>query len=43
MLRLKHEIASGKIKANGGAVEVTVLLEDGSVYPQKGKLTFTGE
>ena len=43
MLRLKHEIASGKIKAKDGAVEVTVLMEDGSVYPQKGKLTFTGE
>ena len=43
MLRLKHEIASGKIKAKDGAVEVTLLMEDGSVYPQKGKLTFTGE
>ena len=42
MLRLKHEIASGKIKAKDGAVEVTLLMEDGSVYPQKGKLTFTG-
>ena len=43
MLRLKHEIASGKIKAKDGAVEVTVLMEDGSVYPLKGTLTFTGE
>ena len=43
MLRLKHEIASGKIKAKDGAVEVTLLMEDGSVYSQKGKLTFTGE
>lgn len=44
MLRLKHEIAAGKVKANkDGAMEVTLLMEDGSVYPQKGKLTFTGE
>ncbi len=43
MLRLKHEVASGKIKAKDGAVEVTLLMEDGSTYPQKGKLTFTGE
>ena len=44
MLRLKHEIAAGKVKANkDGALEVTLLMEDGSVYPQKGKLTFTGE
>lgn len=44
MLRLKHEIASGKVKANkDGAVEVSLLMEDGSVYPQKGRLTFTGE
>lgn len=44
MLRLKHEIAAGKVKANkDGAMEITLLMEDGSVYPQKGKLTFTGE
>lgn len=44
MLRLKHEIASGKIQATqDGGVEVTLLMEDGSTYPQKGKLTFTGE
>lgn len=42
-LRLKHDIASGKIKAKNGAVEVTLLMDDGSVYPQKGTLTFTGE
>ena len=43
MLRLKHDIASGKIKSKDGAVEVTLMMEDGSVYPQKGTLTFTGE
>ena len=43
MLHLKHDIASGKIKSKDGAVEVTLMMEDGSVYPQKGTLTFTGE
>ena len=43
MLRLKHDIASGKIQTKDGALEVSLLMEDGTVYPQTGKLTFTGE
>lgn len=43
LLRLKQDIATGKVQAKDGAVEVTLLMEDGSSYAQKGVLTFTGE
>ncbi|MDY2898951.1 MAG: efflux RND transporter periplasmic adaptor subunit [Candidatus Aphodousia sp.] len=43
LLRLKQDIASGKVQAKDGSVEVTLLMEDGSTYAQKGVLTFTGE
>lgn len=43
LLRLKQDIATGKVQAKDGAVEVTLLMEDGSSYGQKGVLTFTGE
>lgn len=43
MLRLKRDIASGKIKTAEGAVAVTLLMEDGSTYQHKGTLEFTGE
>ena len=43
VLNLRRAIASGKFKRSGGsdAGEVTIVLEDGSVYPQKGKLLFS--
>ena len=43
VLSLRRAIASGKFKRSGGADsgEVTIVLEDGSVYPQKGKLLFS--
>lgn len=41
LLRLKQAIRSGKLK-HAGTVKVELLLEDGSVYPQAGKLFFTG-
>ncbi|HRO53243.1 MAG TPA: efflux RND transporter periplasmic adaptor subunit [Alicycliphilus sp.] len=41
-LRLRAQVASGKYKqAGSAAAQVRVLLEDGSVYPQAGKLLFT--
>lgn len=43
LLKLKREIAEGKIKTTNGAVEVTLLSEDGLEFEQKGKLIFTGE
>lgn len=43
LLRLKQDIATGKVQAKDGAVKVTLLMEDGSSYAQKGVLTFTGE
>ena len=43
VLNLRRAIASGKFKRSGNADagEVTILLEDGSVYPQKGRLLFS--
>ena len=40
--RLKQDIAAGKLQAPGGAgpAEVTVILQDGSEYAEKGKLQF---
>jgi len=38
-LRLRSDYASGKLKP--GATKVTLLLEDGSVYPVPGELQFT--
>lgn len=39
-MKLRREIAEGRMTAVNGAVEVDILLEDGSVYPQKGRLLF---
>ncbi|EGY52574.1 efflux RND transporter periplasmic adaptor subunit [Neisseria shayeganii] len=39
-MKLRREIAEGRMVAVNGAVEVDILLEDGSVYPQKGRLLF---
>lgn len=43
VMRLRAAIASGAYKSAGaaGSVAVSVLLEDGSVYPQRGKLLFS--
>lgn len=41
-LKLKAAMASGKYKQSGSnAANVRVVLEDGSVYPQTGRLLFT--
>jgi membrane fusion protein (multidrug efflux system) len=43
VLTLRRAVESGKFKAAGGAgsASVTIVLEDGSVYPQPGKLLFS--
>jgi membrane fusion protein (multidrug efflux system) len=44
VLQLRRAIASGKFKRAGGSAEsasVQIVLEDGSVYPQPGKLLFS--
>lgn len=44
-LRLRADIASGRYRSAGGsgsnAAAVSVLMEDGSVYPQRGRLLFS--
>ena len=41
-LRLRREVASGRIKLNGpNQTTVALVLEDGSRYPLEGKLQFT--
>ncbi|WP_246541506.1 efflux RND transporter periplasmic adaptor subunit [Collimonas antrihumi] len=43
VLRMRRELASGNIKAVGrDEAPVRLVLEDGSVYPQPGKLKFSG-
>jgi membrane fusion protein (multidrug efflux system) len=38
-LRLKHDLASGKLKADAtGQAQVKLILEDGSIYPVEGTL-----
>ena len=42
VLQLRRAIASGKFKRAGGdAASVKIVLEDGSAYPQAGRLLFT--
>ena len=41
VMKLRRQIAEGQMSAVNGAVEVTIILEDGSDYPQKGRLLFT--
>ncbi len=42
LLRLKREIAAGKLQRNGSdAVPVRLVMEDGSVYGVEGKLAFS--
>ncbi|PWW44351.1 membrane fusion protein (multidrug efflux system) [Melaminivora alkalimesophila] len=41
-LRLRAAVASGQYRqASGGGADLSVLLEDGSTHPQKGRLLFT--
>lgn len=41
-LQLRRDLASGKLKVNGGnGARVILLLEDGTQYPLAGKLEFT--
>ncbi|QXL84340.1 efflux RND transporter periplasmic adaptor subunit [Comamonas sp. NLF-1-9] len=41
-LKLRAQLASGKYKSAGAdAAKVTLVLEDGSIYPHPGKLLFT--
>lgn len=40
-LALKQEIASGRIRSQGAGTPVTILLENGAVYPRRGTLQFT--
>lgn len=42
LLRLKQALASGQLKSAGqGQARVTLVTEDGGVYPQSGKLLFS--
>jgi membrane fusion protein (multidrug efflux system) len=42
LLRLKRDLESGRLqRANGGAVPVQLVLEDGSIYAAAGKLEFS--
>lgn len=43
VMRLRQALAAGRLQRAGGgeAAKVQVLLEDGSVYPQAGKLLFS--
>lgn len=42
VLRLRKQLENGQLKSiEPGAAKVTLLLEDGSVYPQPGKLLFS--
>lgn len=43
VLRLRAAIASGRFQSAGtaGSVAVSVVLDDGSIYPQRGKLLFS--
>jgi membrane fusion protein (multidrug efflux system) len=41
-LKLRREVQEGRLKTTGpGAAQVSLILEDGRVYPEKGKLQFT--
>lgn len=41
VMKMRRQIAEGKMAAVDGAVEVSIIMEDGSEYPQKGRLLFT--
>lgn len=41
VLRLKKDIAEGKVKANDGAIPINLILEDGTKYKYPGTLTLS--
>jgi membrane fusion protein, multidrug efflux system len=41
LLRLKRELESGQLKKSGGQAKVNLLLADGSLYAESGKLQFS--
>lgn len=41
LLRLRREMAAGRVKGSGDLAKVKLLLEDGSAYPLEGKLAFS--
>jgi len=41
VLRLRAALASGQLKGTGQVVPVRIVLDDGSVYPQPGRLIFS--
>lgn len=41
VMKMRRQIAEGKMAAVDGAVEASIIMEDGSEYPQKGRLLFT--
>lgn len=40
VMKLRQRIAAGELQSVNGAIEVSVFLEGGSEYPQKGRLLF---
>ena len=40
IMKLRQQIADGRLKAVDGRIEVDIKFEDGTVYPQKGFLMF---
>lgn len=40
-LALRRDLESGKLKGQGDGAPITIVLEDGTVYPEKGRLQFT--
>lgn len=41
LLRLKRELASGRVRQDAGEMSLTVLLDDASVYEHQGSLKFS--
>lgn len=41
VLRLRHAIASGKLKGTSDELKISLITDDGRVYPHKGKLLFS--
>jgi membrane fusion protein (multidrug efflux system) len=42
LLRLRRDLESGKLKRIGNEARLKVVLEDGTVYPHPGRLSFSG-
>lgn len=40
VMKLRQRIAAGELQSVNGAIEVSIFLEGGSEYPQKGRLLF---